>query len=69
MPIIVKFHSRNPFSSLFPLHFLLTGLLRASHSRNPSQAFAYREAFASLLCSFLGRVLSPVIHLCASTGG
>jgi hypothetical protein len=27
---------------------LLTGLLRASHSRNPSQAFAYREAFASL---------------------
>ena len=34
MPIIVKFHSRNPFSSLFPLHFLLTGLLRASHSRN-----------------------------------
>ena len=34
MPIIVKFHSRNNFSSLFPLHFLLTGLLRASHSRN-----------------------------------
>ena len=34
MPIIVKFHSRNPSSSLFPLHFLLTRLLRASHSRN-----------------------------------
>ena len=114
MPIIVKFHSRNNFSSLFPLHFLLIGLLRASHSRNNFSSlfplhfclpdccvlrtpaiisqvyshyiFAYRiatcfalpQSFPSIriswsfrftLCSFLGRVLSPVIHLCASTGG
>ena len=26
-------------------------------------------SFRFTLCSFLGRVLSPVIHLCASTGG
>ena len=32
----------------------LSGLLRASHSRNLAREFAYREAYASLLCSFRG---------------
>ena len=41
-------------------------LLRAKHSRNLSPPFAYREADASLLCSWWGRAMNPQLNFYAS---
>ena len=51
IPIIVRAQMWNDFLTL---KYRLPGLLRALHSRNPPQVFAYREATASLLCSYWG---------------